>query len=209
MPLDLREEVLEGLTKFGLQPTTKQANQTVNYLSLLEKWNKSYNLVSTKNVSELVERHLLDSLTINPFLSGRNILDIGSGAGFPGIPLAIFNPDKNFTLVDSNGKKTQFLFQVKITLELCFVEIENCRIEHYHTARQIDMVVCRALSNLADVVTKIRHVVSKGCRIFVMKGKVPNAEIRALPDDFVVVNAIKVNLPGVDIERHLIEICRK
>ena len=97
MPLDLREEVLEGLTKFGLQPTAKQANQTVNYLSLLEKWNKSYNLVSTKNVSELVERHLLDSLTINPFLSGRNILDIGSGAGFPGIPLAIFNPDKNFT----------------------------------------------------------------------------------------------------------------
>ena len=157
----------------------------------------------------MVERHLLDSLTINPFLSGRNILDIGSGAGFPGIPLAIFNPDKNFTLVDSNGKKTQFLFQVKITLELCSVEIENCRIEHYQTARQIDMVVCRALSNLADIVTKIRHFVSKDCRIFVMKGKVPNAEIRALPDDFVVVNAVKANLPGVDIERHLIEICRK
>jgi len=193
----------------GIQANGAQIVQTVKYLSLLLKWNKSFNLVSTLDINEILRRHFLDSLSINTYLSGRNIIDVGSGAGFPGIPLAVFNPDKQFTLIDSNGKKTRFLFQARMTLDLPLIEIKNCRIEHYQTERQIDMVVSRAVSNLADLVVKLRHLVSKESRILVMKGIVPKNEIKSLPDDFEVVNIEKLDLSNTNLVRHVIEISPK
>ena len=109
---NLENDVADGLASFGIQATGNQIVQTVKYLSVLIKWNKSFNLVSTRDVSEILRKHFLDSFSINSYLSGSHIIDVGSGAGFPGIPLAIFNPDKRFTLIDSNGKKTRFHFQV-------------------------------------------------------------------------------------------------
>ena len=206
---NLESDISDGLASLGIQANGAQIVQTVKYLSLLLKWNKAFNLVSTLDINEIMRRHFLDSLSINTYLSGRNIIDVGSGAGFPGIPLAVFNPDKQFTLIDSNGKKTRFLFQARMTLDLPLIEIKNCRIEHYQTERQIDMVVSRAVSNLADLVVKLRHLVSKESRILVMKGIVPKNEIKSLPDDFEVVNIEKLDLSNTNLVRHVIEISPK
>ena len=206
---NLESDISDGLASLGIQANGAQIVQTVKYLSLLLKWNKSFNLVSTLDINEILRRHFLDSLSINTYLSGRNIIDVGSGAGFPGIPLAVFNPDKQFTLIDSNGKKTRFLFQARMTLDLPLIEIKNCRIEHYQTERQIDMVVSRAVSNLADLVVKLRHLVSKESRILVMKGIVPKNEIKSLPNDFEVVNIEKLDLSNTNLVRHVIEISPK
>ena len=206
---NLESDISDGLVSLGIQANGSQIVQTVKYLSLLLKWNKSFNLVSTLDINEILRRHFLDSLSINTYLSGRNIIDVGSGAGFPGIPLAVFNPDKQFTLIDSNGKKTRFLFQARMALDLPLIEIKNCRIEHYQTERQIDMVVSRAVSNLADLVVKLRHLVSKESRILVMKGIVSENEIKSLPDDFEVVNIKKLDLSITNLVRHVIEISLK
>ena len=206
---NLESDISDGLVSLGIQANGSQIVQTVKYLSLLLKWNKSFNLVSTLDINEILRRHFLDSLSINTYLSGKNIIDVGSGAGFPGIPLAVFNPDKQFTLIDSNGKKTRFLFQARMALDLPLIEIKNCRIEHYQTERQIDMVVSRAVSNLADLVVKLRHLVSKESRILVMKGIVPKNEIKSLPDDFEVVNIEKLDLSITKLVRHVIEISPK
>ena len=203
----LERELTNGLDRYGIEATRHQINQSIGFLSILQKWNKSFNLVSTQNVSEMLGRHLLDSLSINSYLRGKNIIDVGSGAGFPGIPLAIFNPRKQFTLIDGNGKKTRFLFHVKLTLDLPLIQIRNCRVEHYQTDRQIDMVVSRAVSGIAELVDKICHLVSKDCRILFMKGIAAEEDISSLPQDFEVVNFDELEIS--DRKRHIIEICRK
>ena len=208
---DLLEELERELTNridgYGIEATRHQINQAIGFLSILQKWNKSFNLVSTQDVREMLSRHLLDSLSINSYLRGKYIIDVGSGAGFPGIPLAIFNPGKHFTLIDSNGKKTRFLFQVKLTLDLSSIQIRNCRVEHYQTDRQIDMVVTRAVSGINELVSKVCHFVSKDCRILFMKGMASEEDISSLPQDFEVVNVDELKIFGRT--RHVIEIGRK
>ena len=203
----LEKELTDGLYGYGIEATRHQINQSIDFLSILQKWNKSFNLVSTQDVSEMLNRHLLDSLSINSYLRGKNIIDVGSGAGFPGIPLAIFNPGKHFTLIDGNGKRTRFLFQVKLTLDLSSIQIRNCRVEHYQTDRQIDMVVTRAVSGIDELVDKICHFVSKDCRILFMKGMASKEDISSLPQDFEVVNVDELKILGRT--RHVIEIGRK
>ena len=203
----LEKELSDALYSYRIEATSRQINQSINFLSILQKWNKSFNLVSTQDVSEMLNRHLLDSLSINSYLRGKNIIDVGSGAGFPGIPLAIFNPGKHFTLVDGNGKKTRFLFQVKLSLGLPSIQIRNCRVEHYQTDRQIDMVVTRAVSGIDEIVGKICHFISKDCRILFMKGMASKADISSLPQDFEVVNVDQLKILGRT--RHVIEIGRK
>ena len=203
----LEKELTDGLARYQIEASSRQIKQSIDFLFVLQKWNKSFNLVSTQNVSEMLSRHLLDSLSINSHLRGKNIIDVGSGAGFPGIPLAIFNPQKEFTLIDGNGKKTRFLFQVKLALDLPLIQIRNCRVEHYQTDRQIDMVVTRAVSGIAELVGKICHLVSKDCRILFMKGIALEEDISSLPQDFEVVNVEE--LKTSDRKRNIIEICRK
>jgi 16S rRNA (guanine527-N7)-methyltransferase len=206
------QELGKGLQMLGLPYTAGQLASLVQYLKLLEKWNRSYNLVAASDSSSMVSRHLLDSLAIQPFLAGSSIVDMGSGAGLPGIPLAILNPHKEFVLVDSNGKKTRFLFQVKTTLKMDNISVENCRIEHYQSHRQIDMVMCRAFSSLADVVAKSQHLLSSGdkrCKLLALKGRYPEQELALLPADFVASSIKKLQIPGSDSQRHLVEIVRR
>ena len=203
----LEKDLTDGLNSYQIEASSRQVKQSIDFLSILQKWNKSFNLVSTQNVSEMLTRHLLDSLSINSYLRGKSIIDVGSGAGFPGIPLAIFNPRKKFTLIDGNGKKTRFLFQVKLTLDLPLIQIRNCRVEHYQTDRQIDMVVTRAVSGIDELVDKICHFVSKDCRILFMKGMASKEDIISLPQDFEVVNVDELKILGRT--RHVIEIGRK
>ena len=155
-----------------------------------------------------MSRHILDSLSINPHIEGNLIADIGAGAGLPGIPLAILNPDKRFVLIDSNGKKTRFMFQAKIQLGLGNITIENCRIEHYQSKPQIDMVMCRAFSTLTDALAMLQPIFMDSCRLLAMKGYYPHDEIAQLPEGFELTKSIKLEVPGSESQRHLIEVMR-
>jgi 16S rRNA (guanine527-N7)-methyltransferase len=198
-----------GLDKLEIEYQPSQLEKTKIYLGLLKKWNQKYNLVADANINVLVEKHVLDSLLIFNFVNAKQTLDIGTGAGFPGIPLAIFKPQQKFTLLDSNGKKTRFLFQVKTKLGLNNAVIENCRIENYQSPCRIDMVTCRAFGSLEDIVIKSQHLLSQECKLLAMKGKFPDEEISRLPEEFIVLDSVKLLVPGEDSERHLIQVGRK
>jgi 16S rRNA (guanine527-N7)-methyltransferase len=203
------EELRQGLVELGLFATDQQLNLLLSYLLLLDKWNASFNLSGVVEINSMVSRHLLDSLAINAHLQGSVFVDIGSGAGLPGIPLAILNPENHFILVDSNGKKTRFLFQAKTELGLANIDVENCRIEHYQSTQQIDMVMCRAFSALGDAVSKSQHLLEKEGKFLAMKGRYPEDEIAALPNCFEISKTTKLEIPGNDSERHLIEVVKK
>ena len=204
-----REELQRGIAALSLECSEKQLVALLAYIDLLQKWNSAYNLLGGNESAGLVSRHILDSLSINPYLDGKLIADIGAGAGLPGIPLAILNPDKNFVLIDSNGKKTRFMFQAKIQLELGNISVENCRIEHYQSKQQIDMVMCRAFSTLADALAMLEPIFSDDCKLLAMKGQYPEAELAKLPAGFELGKSIKLKVPGSESQRHLIEVMRK
>lgn len=201
-------KIASALTELELSCAVEQLQRLGQFLSLLQKWNDAFNLVADSSEDELIYRHLLDSLSISPYLSASSIADIGSGAGFPAIPLAIIHPDKKFLLIDSNGKKTRFLFQVKLALGLDNLDIENCRIEHYQSDRQIDIVTCRAFSALEDTVVLADSLLGESGHLLAMKGRYPATEIDALPKGFSVARIIKLEVPGISGERHLVEVIR-
>jgi 16S rRNA (guanine527-N7)-methyltransferase len=205
----IREELQRGISSLSLNCNEEMLSSLLAYIDLLKKWNSAYNLLGGNESDSLVSRHILDSLSINPYLEGNIIADIGAGAGLPGIPLAILNPDKNFVLIDSNGKKTRFMFQAKIQLGLDNISIENCRIEHYQSIQQIDMVMCRAFSTLADALTMLQPIFSDECKLLAMKGLYPEDEIARLPDGFELSKSIKLDVPGSESQRYLIEVMRK
>lgn len=198
-----------GISSLSLNCSEETLSSLLAYIDLLKKWNSAYNLLGGNESASLVSRHILDSLSISPYLEGSLIADIGAGAGLPGIPLAILNPDKNFVLIDSNGKKTRFMFQAKIQLGLDNISVENCRIEHYQSKQQIDMVMCRAFSTLADALTMLQPIFSDECKLLAMKGHYPEDEIARLPDGFELSKSIKLDVPGSESQRHLIEVIRK
>ena len=202
------QELLTGLQALNVPATEDQINALLQYLQLLAKWNAKFNLSGITAIDDMVSIHLLDSVSLSPFLKGEIFVDAGTGAGLPGIPLAIMHPEKHFILIDSNGKKTRFLFQIKLALKLNNITIENCRIEHYQSTRQIDMVMCRAFSSLEDTVCKTQQLLRTGSKLLAMKGRFPDQEIDELPTDFVVTTIAKSGIPGSDSQRHVIEISR-
>ncbi|MCB1669505.1 MAG: 16S rRNA (guanine(527)-N(7))-methyltransferase RsmG [Gammaproteobacteria bacterium] len=195
-----------GIRRLGLEPTPARIEALDSYLTLLQKWNRSFNLSGVKDLPRMVERHILDSLAVLPYLHGSTVLDIGSGAGLPGIPLAIFNPEREFILLDSNGKKTRFLFQVKLALKLTNVTVENKRVEDYQCPGQIDIVISRAFASLGRLVQLSRAVTGGHGVLLAMKGNYPDQEIAELPAGFNVSRAIELKVPGVDESRYLIEV---
>lgn len=200
-----------GLEQMGLSLTTAQQSRLLQYLDLLIKWNKAFNLSGVKDPDSMLSRHILDSLTLMPWMDGQHILDVGTGPGLPGIPLAIAFPDRDFSLLDSNGKKTRFVFQARLELELTNVAVHNTRIELYRNEAPLDIIVSRAFSTLADLVSMSRHLLGTAAngtptRIMAMKGIYPDEEIAALPADIRVTRAERVQVPGSDVERHIIEL---
>ena len=205
----LERELKQGLEQMGLAADDRQITSLISYLLLLQKWNRGINLSGVEDIETMVSIHLLDSLSVSPYLHGFKIVDVGTGAGLPGVPLAIMNPEKNFVLIDSNSKKTRFLFQVKIALQLNNISIENTRIEHYQNRQQIDMVMCRAFSSLEDIVTKSQQLLGKETKLLAMKGRYPGRELKSLPAGFEVNRVIKLEIPGSESLRHLVEVIRK
>ena len=191
--------------KLGL-PATAQP-KLIHYLHLLNKWNKAFNLSGVTSISDMLAWHLLDSLAVMPHIRGSRILDIGSGAGLPGIPLAIALPDTKFVLLDSNGKKTRFLFQAKLALELDNIEIVNERVDAYlqkEEAGEFSLVTCRAFATLADCVAMLGRTFAAGTPLLAMKGVEPLAEIADLPNTVKASEIIKLDVPHIDSQRHLV-----
>ena len=174
------------------------------YLDSMQKWNKTYNLTAVTTPHEMVVLHILDSLVIQPFISGKRIIDVGSGAGLPGIPLAIINPDKQFVLLDSNHKKTRFLTQAQIELGLKNIEIVCDRVEKYKPTQCFDHVITRAFASLDDVLIKTQHLCCHQGTFLAMKGTYPKEEIQSIPDQFVVQKAEQLHVPDLNAERHLV-----
>lgn len=203
---DLELILREGLQQLSLMLSDRQVSQLLDYLGLLEKWNGAYNLTSIREPEQMLRLHLLDSLCIAPLVKGERIIDVGTGAGLPGIPLAIIYPERQFTLLDSNGKKTRFLFQVRTELGLDNVTENQSRVEAYQPTRLFDGVTSRAFTSLKDMVEKCAHLIGGNGRFYAMKGQYPVKELSALPKHYNVVASHQLQVPGVDCERHLIEI---
>jgi 16S rRNA (guanine527-N7)-methyltransferase len=198
------EELSHGAEQLGVNLSESQHSQLLAYLALLIKWNKAYNLTAVRDPDEMVSRHLLDSLSVVPFIAGERWLDVGSGGGMPGIPLAILFPDMNITVLDSNGKKTRFLTQVKLELKLDNLEVIHSRVEAFQPALPFTGIVSRAFSSLEDFTNWTRHLGDSNTQWLAMKGLHPADELVALPTDFHLDSAQALTVPGCQGQRHLL-----
>ena len=199
-----RDILLRGLAALKLELTETKIQQLLEFIQLIEKWNKAYNLTAIRNREDMVSFHLLDSLVIVPFIHGKRVIDVGTGAGLPGIPLAIAQSDCAFTLLDSNAKKTRFVQQAVLELRLRNVAVLHQRVENYRPEIAYDAIVTRAFSNLADMVQLTGHLLHKDGEFLAMKGKILEQEMAQVLKKQV--TAIPVHVPGVDAERCLIKI---
>lgn len=201
------EELARGIQTLGLDIDAATQQRLLDYLALLAKWNKAYNLTAVRDVDEMVSRHLLDSLSIVPpfeAAGGERWLDVGSGGGMPGIPLAILFPGKSLTLLDSNGKKTRFLTQVKLELKLDNLQVIHSRVEAFQPERPFNGIVSRAFSSLEDFTNWTRHLGDAQTNWLAMKGVHPSEELAALPEDFRVEAERALAVPGCQGQRHLL-----
>jgi 16S rRNA (guanine527-N7)-methyltransferase len=200
------EELAQGVRELGVEVSPEQQQQLLAYLALLIKWNKAYNLTAVRDPDEMVSRHLLDSLSVVPYVldAGDNWLDVGSGGGMPGIPLAILFPERRFTLLDSNGKKTRFLTQVKLELKLANLEVIHSRVEAFKPPQAFSGVVSRAFSSLEDFASWTRHLGDDQSQWLAMKGVHPDDELQALPTDFRLAASHVLKVPGCQGQRHLL-----
>lgn len=198
------EELTLGARELGVDLSEAQHEKLLAYLALLIKWNKAYNLTAVRDPDEMVSRHLLDSLSVVPFIQGERQLDVGSGGGMPGIPLAILFPDMKVTCLDSNGKKTRFLTQVKLELKLDNLEVIHSRAEAFQPAVPFTGIISRAFSSLEDFTQWTRHMGDKETRWLAMKGLHPADELVALPADFHLESAQALAVPGCQGQRHLL-----
>jgi 16S rRNA (guanine527-N7)-methyltransferase len=211
-PYSLAERLGWGIDELGLTLPAAAPRQLLDYLKQLQKWNQTYNLSGIKDMAQMLDLHILDSLTLIPYIDADRIADVGSGAGLPGIPLAICYPEKNFFLIDSNSKKTRFIFQTAALLGLRNVEVIHSRVEDYASNLQVAIVTSRAFASLADFVNGCQHLLAEDIdgsgKFLAMKGHVDDAEIQALPRQFTVAACHRLTIPGTSLTRNLIEIRR-
>jgi 16S rRNA (guanine527-N7)-methyltransferase len=203
----LRAELDAGLATLGLEATL--AGPLLAYLALLDRWNRTYNLTAIRDPRAMVSLHLLDSLALHPFVRGiGNLADLGSGAGLPGIPLAIAFPALQVTLVESNGKKARFLREAVRMLGLGNARSAESRAQALAQPGAFDAITARAMASLADLLAAGAHLLRPGGRLLAMKGALPAAEIAALPAGWQVEAAHPLAVPGLDAERHLVVVGR-
>ncbi len=193
----------QGLQELNLTADEKQIELLLTCIKLIEKWNKAYNLTAVRDQEDMVRLHLLDSLAILPHIEGNHIADIGTGAGLPGIPLAIFSPNVKFTLVDSNSKKTRFVQQAILELQLTNVSVINNRVENIQTEKQFSSLILRAFSNMRNIITLTRHLIGKQGIVYAMKGQIPSEELVNFNEQYTI---IPIKIPGIDAKRCLIRI---
>jgi 16S rRNA (guanine527-N7)-methyltransferase len=207
--MNLASDLVKGLHGLGLECTESQQHKLLAYLQLLEKWNQHFNLTAIRNIEQMLPVHLLDSLSISSFVDGTSLLDVGTGAGLPGIPLAICRPEINITLLDSNGKKIRFCRQVIMELGLTNVNAVQERIENFNPGHDHDQIVTRAFSSLPDMLDWLGRLVKPSNELLAMKGQLPRKEIeQAIKLGFTVQDE-PITVPGLEGERHLLIIRRE
>lgn len=202
--MSLADALAAGLAEMGLALPPERVLSLLQYLDLLAKWNKIYNLTAIREQERMLSQHLLDSLTVLPYINGANVLDVGSGGGLPGIPLAIALPEKQFTLLDSNHKKATFLKQACIELHLTNVAVTCERVESWQPEHYFEIVISRAFSDLALFAKLAGHLCSADGVMLAMKGVEPLDEALQLPANVTVEQIIPLKVPLLDAERHLV-----
>ncbi len=198
------QQFAQGLAAMGLEVPAAAQEKLLAYAALLEKWNKTYSLTALRGADKAVSHHLLDSLAVLPHVPAGTLLDVGSGGGMPGIPLAIVLPELAVTLIDSNSKKTAFLRQAAIELRLSNVNVHCGRVEQYHPSLPFSAITSRAFAELTDFVVLSRHLLAADGVWLAMKGVRPEAEIAALPAGVRVRAVHPLQVPGVEGERHVV-----
>jgi 16S rRNA (guanine527-N7)-methyltransferase len=203
--MSVRARIAEGLAAMGIDLPAAAQERLAQHLELIAKWNRVHNLTAVRETDQMVVLHLLDSLSALPHVEGaETLIDVGTGPGLPGIPMAIARPDLAVTLLDSSHKKCAFLQQAKIELALDNVEVVCDRVEQWKPAARFDAVVSRAFSDLADFVTQAHHLVAPGGRLIAMKGVYPFDEIARVPASHRVTSVLELHVPKLDAKRHLV-----
>jgi len=200
--MSLAGDLKSGIAALGLEVPADSSQRMLEYLELVGKWNKTYNLTAIREQDRMLTHHLLDSLAVLPHVKGPRVLDVGSGAGFPGIPLALARPDWRFTLLDSSHKKTVFLRQAVIELKLTNVEVVCARVENWTDSRPFDAVISRAFSDLPEFLTLAGRLCAGNGVVIAMKGIYPHDELAQLPANFRLREVVSLRVPGLGAERH-------
>lgn len=206
----LQKQLIDGADQLSVSLNETQLKKLLTYLNEFDKWNKAYNLSAIRDIEQMVARHLLDSLSVVPYVAQpayehcKNIIDVGTGGGLPGIPLAIMFPEKRFTLLDSNGKKTRFLFHVKNLLGLDNVTVENGRVEKYQPVEKFQIVISRAFASLQDMTEGCAHLLAVDGIFMAMKGLYPAEELAPLQGNVALEASFPLEVPQTEGERHLL-----
>lgn len=193
----------DGLNALNLQTDDEKVAKLLAFIALIEKWNKAYNLTAIRNRAEMVNLHLLDSVAILPHLEGKRMIDVGTGAGLPSIPLSIYRPDIEFHLLDSNAKKTRFVQQAILELKLPNVKVTHSRVENFEPEQLFDTVLTRAFASLPEIVDLTAHLISENGTLLCMKGQTPDEELVAVN---VQTTLISIKVPHIEAERCLVKI---
>jgi 16S rRNA (guanine527-N7)-methyltransferase len=200
--------LMSGAAQLGIPLSETQAAQLLRLLDELDDWNQRMNLTAIRERSQQITKHLLDSLTVHAHLQGTSVADIGTGAGFPGLPLAVALPQLQFTLVDSTAKKLKFVEHAVQTLGLHNVQTVHTRAETYRPKERFDCVVSRAVGPIETFVKGSGHLCVGGGRLLAMKGRYPTDELAHIPNGWKLAAVHRLNVPGLDEQRHLVELCR-
>jgi 16S rRNA (guanine527-N7)-methyltransferase len=204
----IREALESGAKTMGLGLSGGQRDSLLALIEELDTWNHRFNLTAIRDPRDMVVKHLLDSLSIQRWLHGSSVADVGTGAGFPGLPLAVINPQRRFALIESTTKKARFVQHAAVAIGLDNVQVVNARAEAHTPSTRFDTVVCRAVGKVAEFVRLAGHLCAPDGRMLAMKGQYPETELQGLPRGWRVVAVQRLEVPGLDAERHLVELER-
>ncbi len=202
--MSLAEKLAQGIAEIGLDVTAATQRKLLDYQALIAKWNRVHNLTAVRGSARMVSDHLLDCLAVVPHLDARTVLDVGSGAGLPGIPLALMWPLANITLLDSNHKKAAFLRQAVIELGLKNAEVVCERVETWQPQREFELVISRAISDLPEFLNLAGRLCAADGTVAAMKGLYPHEELAQLPSGFNLRGVVSLKVPGMQAQRHLV-----
>jgi 16S rRNA (guanine527-N7)-methyltransferase len=204
----VKEQLKELLEQAQINLSESQIEQQLALVGLLDKWNKAYNLTSVRNPKDMLTRHIMDSLAVRQYLQGQRFIDVGTGPGLPGLPLAIAEPDKEFVLLDSLGKRIRFIRQVCHELKLTNVTPVQARVEEYQDEKKFDGVISRAFASLNDMLSWCEHLPSDNGRFYALKGLYPQEELDELSANYKTESIEQINVPGIDASRHIVIISK-
>ncbi|MGS0682511.1 16S rRNA (guanine(527)-N(7))-methyltransferase RsmG [Shewanella sp. 125m-7] len=205
----LSAQLNDYLAEVGLTATEQQKKQLVDFVGMLNKWNKAFNLTSVRDPEQMLIRHIMDSLVVSPHLKGSRFIDVGTGPGLPGIPLAILNPDKEFVLLDSLGKRIRFQKQVQFELGINNISSIESRVEAYQPEELFDGVLSRAFASIQDMLHWCHHLPKAGGCFYALKAQLSEQEMSQLPAGFVVTDIIELKVPKLEEQRHLLRVIKQ